>query len=454
MTTSKSQRKYWTVCSHCQSRGKVDSKNNPNKYVNICKYCNGSGLQNSDTPIKPNHDKFPTIAIIGGGIGGSALAVALQHRGIPFVLYERDKYFAERSQGYGLTLQQASNAISGLGINKLADGVISDRHLVHTTNGNVIGQWGMRKHLGTNVPPNSKRKNIHTSRQSLREHIQDQIYESNTIEWNHKFIGFKKNQHNFELSFDIDGRIHKTSADIIVGADGIYSTVRERVSENKNMQLQYLDCIVVLGICSLNKLTHCHSDLLDGTTVFQTVNGHERMYVMPYDQNHIMWQFSYPVSEQLAKEISSQGAAALQSDACKRVKTWHTPVPDIVTQTDTANITGYPVYDRNMPFLSGFNRKNDITLIGDAAHPMSPFKGQGANQAILDALSLAKQLYIDYNKDSEKRTCESAKSTLQIFESEMQSRVESKVTGSRTAARLLHSTDVLRPRDNPRGRNI
>lgn len=54
---------------------------------------------------------YPNIAIIGGGIGGVALAVACLHRGIPFTLYERDESFNTRSQGYGLTLQQASKAI-------------------------------------------------------------------------------------------------------------------------------------------------------------------------------------------------------------------------------------------------------------------------------------------------------------------------------------------------------
>jgi hypothetical protein len=47
--------------------------------------------------------------------------------------------------GYGLTLQQASKAIEGLGVFSLEKGVISTRHLVHTTDGKVIGEWGMRK---------------------------------------------------------------------------------------------------------------------------------------------------------------------------------------------------------------------------------------------------------------------------------------------------------------------
>jgi len=67
-----------------------------------------------DTPV--DADSYPHIAIIGGGMSGVAFAVACFHRGIPFTLYERDEHFDSRSQGYGLTLQQASKAVEGLGI--------------------------------------------------------------------------------------------------------------------------------------------------------------------------------------------------------------------------------------------------------------------------------------------------------------------------------------------------
>jgi 2-polyprenyl-6-methoxyphenol hydroxylase-like FAD-dependent oxidoreductase len=65
------------------------------------------------------------VAIIGGGIGGVALA-GLLAPGIPFTIYERDNGFEARSQGYGLTLQQASKAIEGLGVFSLEKGVPPD----------------------------------------------------------------------------------------------------------------------------------------------------------------------------------------------------------------------------------------------------------------------------------------------------------------------------------------
>ena len=107
-------------------------------------------------PISDKED-YPHVAIIGGGIGGIALAVACLHRRIPFTLYERDSNFDARSQGYGLTLQQASKAIKGFGILSLNEGVVSTRHVVHTTEGKVIGEWGMRKWTQSNSKTNSKK---------------------------------------------------------------------------------------------------------------------------------------------------------------------------------------------------------------------------------------------------------------------------------------------------------
>jgi len=116
------------------------------------------------------------VAIVGGGIGGIALAAALQHRGVPCAVYEKDSSFEERRQGYGLTMQQGARALRSLGFFSLSDddgddggneeegsfdesgggsstttppgratfGIHSTRHVVHKPCGTVVGEWGMR----------------------------------------------------------------------------------------------------------------------------------------------------------------------------------------------------------------------------------------------------------------------------------------------------------------------
>lgn len=134
----------------------------------------------------------------------------------------------------------------------------------------------------------------------------------------------------------------------MVGADGIRSSVRSLAIGEKKSPLNYLGCIVILGTCSLDKLCDRQNPLLDSETVFQTVNGHERIYMMPYDTNNIMWQFSFPIAEQNAKTLNKKGSTALKHETIQRLRAWHSPIPEIIQFTDTSRISGYPVYDREI----------------------------------------------------------------------------------------------------------
>lgn len=465
----------WKICQECQGRGKknrriskktrllyqialdefekkqskgtapVPPKGNPYS----CPDCSGSGLMAAICPSAVDKE-FPHIAIIGGGIGGIALAVACLHRGIPFTLYERDKDFNARSQGYGLTLQQASKAIQGLGIFSLKEGVISTRHLVHTPEGKVIGEWGTRKWLESDVKTSSKRTNVHIARQSLRLALLEQLGGNDQIQWGHQLVDFKEDEtEGAELNFLVNGKIKKVKADLVVGADGIRSSVRRIVIGEDTTPLRYLGCIVILGICPLSALQNFDSPLLDSATVFQTANGNERIYIMPYASDSVMWQLSFPMSEKEAKELSAKGPHALKEEACRRIQ-WHDPIPQILSSTEETYISGYPVYDRELLQPELLKKAGPVTLIGDAAHPMSPFKGQGANQALLDALSLARSIFKGCRPLSDWRKTGIRKSALIEFESEMLERSAVKVQDSAEAAQFLHSEIVLHESDAPR----
>ena len=130
----------WTMCFACQGRGRKSRRLSkkvrlryqreldafeksgggptpvrPKGHQDACLSCQGSGLVATESHPVADTENYPHVAIIGGGIGGIALAVGCLHRGIPFTIYERDSGFDTRSQGYGLTLQQASKAIEGIG---------------------------------------------------------------------------------------------------------------------------------------------------------------------------------------------------------------------------------------------------------------------------------------------------------------------------------------------------
>ena len=468
---------HWTICLDCQGRGKKSKRIRkkaklqyqrelaafistpeqcvepvkPKGHLDNCPKCQGSGLIYSTEKAEINTELYPHVSIIGAGIGGVALAVACLHRGIPFTLFERDDCFDARSQGYGLTLQQASRAIEGFGIFSLQDKVISTRHVVHTPDGKEIGEWGNRKWVGSdlNTKKSSKRTNIHIARQSLRMALLKQLGDQETVKWNHQFLSFDENEK--VLTFKVNKDIIKLQTDLVVGADGIRSSVRKQMIGEAASPLSYLGCIVILGICPLSDLTHVDSPLLDSATVFQTANGHERIYIMPYDKNSVMWQLSFPMTESAAKTLSAKGPAALKEEAIQRCQ-WHQPIPQILTATQSDKISGYPVYDRELIDASLLANNDQVTLIGDAAHPMSPFKGQGANQALLDALSLARTITKQCRPQSGWREVGIRESVLNEFESEMLARSAVKVKDSAEAAKFLHSDVVLHESNEPRGR--
>lgn len=454
METSSNKNKHWTICLTCDGFGKIVRGLLGN--LDVCFNCGGCGLLPRDQQVVADGKKYPHIAIVGGGIGGVALAVACLHRGIPFTLFERDESFNARSQGYGLTLQQASKAVEGLGIPSLG-GITSTKHVVHNEHGKIIGEWGLRKWNTPFLKDTTKRKNIHIPRQTLRSLLLDNLQGSDSIKWGHTLTSFSNNTTGpIELVFTTKNGEQVAHADLLVGADGIRSKVRELLVTNEKTPLQYLGVIVILGICPLELLTDATSPLLDSETVFQTVNGFERMYAMPFDKKTVMWQFSFPINEEDAKSLSKQGASAMKQEALRRMAHWHEPIPQILHATPDSTITGYPAYDRDLCDPNIFEGKGNVTLLGDALHPMSPFKGQGANQALLDALLLARKISImcDNNPHWREQKVELRESILNNFEQEVIARVASKVAGSREAARLLHTPAVLHEGDNPRGRGF
>ena len=430
------------------------------------------------------------IAVIGSGMGGLSAALSLKQVGFSNVtVYERDAHFSERRDGYGLTLSyNEKGPLAKLGLLETVARVDSPSrsHYVFKPDGTILGYYGNAFH-NVGVDEISQRRglgqrgNLRVPRQALRRIMMDELLSSSssdadgggkaTVEWGKRLVSFEdrimhmggnsftcddesNGQGAVQLIFE-DGTIEEV--DLLVGSDGIRSTVTESLllskgspTMDRNNGLSYLGVMIVLGITD----TFYHP-LLDERG-FYTLNGNARLFTMPYEGNKLddvlsnndasnaknrrfMWQLSwYEPDESKSRELSQAGPEALIEEVKRRCQGWHEPVLDMVSSTSPTNVWGTGLQDRDpeqlvsstTAFQSGGQSR--VVVLGDAVHAMSCFKGQGANQALADGPLLASWL--------EKASVDSA---IRGFMREMVARTKEKVYASREAAVFLHSPAVL-----------
>jgi hypothetical protein len=167
--------------------------------------------------------------------------------------------------------------------------------------------------------------------------------------------------------------------------------------------------MLVLGISPSASSSSSWTALLradDGKArVFETGDGASRLFCMPFNATHTFWQLSFATTESEARALR-HSPSELRAVALSRCGHWHTPIPELIRASDDRGITGYPAYDRDPDVgpsrCKSMSQKSAVTLIGDARQPLSPFKGQGANQALLDAVALAEVL------TSERASCDTS----------------------------------------------
>jgi 2-polyprenyl-6-methoxyphenol hydroxylase-like FAD-dependent oxidoreductase len=260
---------------------------------------------------------------------------------------------------------------------------------------------------------------------------------------------------------------HTARGDVLIGADGVRSVVRSLKFGDAH---RYVGIVVVLGVSD-------HQDPLTREQGFYTVDGTHRMFTMPYEpieeeeeeeadaradarthgadaagRHTTMWQLSFAEADEArARALTDRGGEALLAEVRQRCAKWHSPVPAMLAATAASSVWGTLLVDRAAMPLRKKNRddtsapwRSRVTLVGDAAHCMTPFKGQGANQALADAPLLAKYLGPALCEPEHVSRLK-VPSALSKFEREMGDRAEAKVVASREAAGNYHSKAALEP---------
>lgn len=389
------------------------------------------------------------VAIVGGGLSGLACALALQSKSCPHIsrvtVYERDQHFSDRRQGFGLTLtNNPKGPLAELGLLKecIQRNCPSTCHYVFDPKGKVLGYYGRAFKPAADSTYDSRRVgNLRIPRQDLRRMMLKKLQEG-TVQWGHRLTECAELGSHLRLTFS-NG--HVAEADVVVGADGFNSVIRQiydAAQGSKRNSKEYLGISVILG------LSHLVHPLIDERG-FYVLDGVHRLFVMPFQKASstnpqlTMWQLSFSgLSEAEALELKSSGPAALLDYALERVSDWFPMVADMIRNTKLEEVWCTALYDRNPMAPRKRENESRIVVLGDACHPMSMFKGQGANQAIGDGPLLASWLC------RPGLTRHSLATRLRCFEREMLARTAPKVLASREAALRLHSPECV---DEPHG---
>ncbi|WP_216893060.1 FAD-dependent monooxygenase [Nocardia alni] len=304
------------------------------------------------------------VAIIGAGIGGLTAAIALHQRGVDVAVYEKARELRELGAGVviganGARVYERLGLLDSLGAiaGKLSDATMQ------TWQGVPLPGYRWVYPLGRTFP-------MH------RAEFQNLLVSAlppGTVRLGHEFTGAAQDAGGVRIDF-ADGSHARTDA--LVGADGIHSAVQPLVGPKSAPVSEGI--MAYRGLIPADRL----AGIYDVGALSMWVGPRQSFLVFPVSDGALLNVVAFvPTNLDVEESWSAPGQV---SDLAAAYDGWDTPVRGIIGAMDHTFRWG--IYDRApMPTWS----TDRITLLGDAAHAVTPHLGQGANQSVEDAITLA-----------------------------------------------------------------
>ena len=315
------------------------------------------------------------IGIIGGGIGGVALALALQKRGITAHLFERAAAFSQIGAG----VQMTPNAVKVLD----ALGLSTDLQAVGFLPEAMVGlNWQTAATL-FRTPLKEVCSRLfgadffHVHRADLHAILTKDLDLQNVT---FGVTCTSVEQQGLKATAHFSDGSH-FEADLIVGADGIHSVVREALWGKTPATFTGHMCWRALVPVKQHPLPFVSPD----ASFWMGPNSH----IVNYYVNGGASVNIVAVKESAEWVTESWTEPSSKAELLAAFKGWHKDIIDLFEMTEDATTFKWGLFDRDpMDQWS----QNAVTLLGDAAHPMLPFLSQGAAMALEDAYVLAAAL--------------------------------------------------------------
>jgi 5-methylphenazine-1-carboxylate 1-monooxygenase len=326
------------------------------------------------------------VIVVGGGIGGLSLALSLHQIGLEPHVFESAPTF--QFLGVGINIQpHAARELAELGLGeRLGRNSIATAALAYyNKHGQLI--WSEPRGLaaGYRWPQHSVARG--TLQQLLLEAAQERLG-SHRIHPGHHLARFEARRDGVTAEF-IDrgggGHVVSVDGDVLVGADGIHSTVRHALSPRET--LHYEGFINHRGVAAF-------PPYLGGATM--VIAGHRDQRFVAYPIKRLAdgryltnWICLLRTTDPMMP-LEEWGIRADKAALLAKFADWQfdwLDIPKLVAATEEVFV--FPDVDRDPLPRWSFGR---VTMVGDAAHPMLPVGSQAGSQAIVDGRALAAAL--------------------------------------------------------------
>lgn len=309
------------------------------------------------------------IGIFGAGIAGLMSAIALRARGHRCRIYERSRQAQDAGMGF-ILLSEGINCLQSFGVHLTgaSGGVPLHRYCCRDAAGEILHEEPM---------PRGARS---IRRRDLTAAMMRALPVDDILEFDAELDGLEVDAAGHVASARLSSGRH-IEADLYIAADGTKSRARQIMFPGWPTYPARVQEIVGLA-CSESAVRWCGNTF----NKFHAPEGGLALGVLPLNSDQLVWYLQFD-SKRFSppKERAESKRAFLQ----KLIGDWADPLPHLLAMTDFSRVHTWRPMDTEL--VPRFHRQN-LVLVGDAAHPLLPFTSRGVSSAMADGVALGRLL--------------------------------------------------------------